>query len=80
MAKAHILVLFWQVNQKMILTLTASIMYWSLQQPEEQTGQSAETDTPQNETSTLQEPSVDDEDGSITGSRQVENRDKPVEK
>lgn len=22
----------WQVNQKMILTLTASIMYWSLQQ------------------------------------------------
>ncbi|KAJ8649181.1 hypothetical protein MRB53_002204 [Persea americana] len=57
-----------EVNQKMILTLTASIMYWSLQQPEEQTGQSAETDTPQNETSTLQEPSVDGEDGSITGS------------
>ena len=25
--------LYWQVNQKMILTLTASIMYWSLQQP-----------------------------------------------
>lgn len=43
-------------------------MYWSLQQPEEQTGQSAETDTPQNETSTLQAPSVDGEDGSITGS------------
>lgn len=26
---------FWQVNQKMILILTASIMYWSLQQQTE---------------------------------------------
>ena len=26
----------WQVNPKMILTLTASIMYWSLQQPVEE--------------------------------------------
>ena len=26
-------VILWQVNQKMLLTLTASIMFWSLQQP-----------------------------------------------
>lgn len=28
--------MLWQVNPKMILTLTASIMYWSLQQPVEE--------------------------------------------
>lgn len=28
--------IFWQVNQKMILTLTASIMYWFLKQPTEE--------------------------------------------
>lgn len=33
MMALFLLFFYWQVNQKMILTLTASIMYWSLQQP-----------------------------------------------
>ncbi|XP_068667953.1 fimbrin-5-like [Aristolochia californica] len=35
-----------EVNQKMILTLTASIMYWKLQQPVEDSEESAEAATP----------------------------------
>ncbi|XP_058081944.1 fimbrin-5 [Magnolia sinica] len=35
-----------EVNQKMILTLTASIMYWSLQQPVEESEPSVEAATP----------------------------------
>ncbi|RRT58295.1 hypothetical protein B296_00046708 [Ensete ventricosum] len=37
-----------EVNQKMILTLTASIMYWSLQQPAEASEVSADDATSQN--------------------------------
>ncbi|XP_058070749.1 fimbrin-5-like isoform X2 [Magnolia sinica] len=77
-----------EVNQKMILTLTASIMYWKLQQPVEESESSAEA------TASLPiEPSVDGEDGSIAddvsnltlnkaasdASSQVENGDASVE-
>ncbi|XP_077216466.1 fimbrin-5-like [Tasmannia lanceolata] len=48
-----------EVNQKMILTLTASIMYWSLQQPVEESESSVEAGTPK-------EPSLNGEDKSIT--------------
>lgn len=75
-----------QVNQKMILTLTASIMYWSLQQPVEETESSAEM-------TTLKDTSVDGDNGSVIGgvsnlciddaasdtSSQVENGDASVE-
>ncbi|XXG44799.1 hypothetical protein AAC387_Pa02g0054 [Persea americana] len=50
-----------EVNQKMILTLTASVMYWSLQQPAE--GESEASP----EAATSQSLSADGEDGSITG-------------
>lgn len=36
MVKVSIFVALFQVNQKMILTLTASIMYWYLKQPVEE--------------------------------------------
>ncbi|XP_077221729.1 fimbrin-5-like [Tasmannia lanceolata] len=45
-----------EVNQKMILTLTASIMYWSLQQPVEESESSAEAATPK-------EPSLNGDSG-----------------
>lgn len=41
-AQLHLLLL-WQVNQKMILMLTASIMYWSLQQRADDPESSATT-------------------------------------
>ncbi|KAJ8621508.1 hypothetical protein MRB53_030037 [Persea americana] len=50
-----------EVNQKMILTLTASIMYWSLQQPVEETESSAEM-------TTVKDTSVDGDNGSVIGS------------
>lgn len=75
-----------EVNQKMILTLTASIMYWSLQQPVEETESSAEM-------TTVKDTSVDGDNGSVIGgvsnlciddaasdtSSQVENGDASVE-
>jgi len=60
----------WQVNQKMILTLTASIMYWSLQQ---QTEDPDSFPSPANTTTSTPEaspaPSVcgEDESSSIGG-------------
>ncbi|KAF9610517.1 hypothetical protein IFM89_022797 [Coptis chinensis] len=59
-----------EVNQKMILTLTASIMYWSLQQPVGPESSSAEAAaTPE---SSSPAPSVHSEDGS-TLSEDVSN-------
>lgn len=49
-----------EVNQKMILTLTASIMYWSLQQPVEESESSAETKP-------MVQSSVDGDTSSIDG-------------
>lgn len=48
----HMLLHFCQVNQKMILTLTASIMYWYLKQPGEErpTGISDSEGSSQSET------------------------------
>ncbi|KAG9455151.1 hypothetical protein H6P81_008055 [Aristolochia fimbriata] len=63
-----------EVNQKMILTLTASIMYWKLQQPVEESEESAEASTPNDreasttdaagEASALNEPTSNNEIGS----------------
>ncbi|KAK6934527.1 Calponin homology domain [Dillenia turbinata] len=83
-----------EVNQKMILTLTASIMYWSLQQPVEETA----TSPPPADTTTLDENSAQstngEDDSSLEGevsnltidetasdttvSSEVENEDPPV--
>ncbi|XP_057955266.1 fimbrin-5-like isoform X2 [Malania oleifera] len=55
-----------EVNQKMILTLTASIMYWSLQQPAAETGSTPST--PTEDTSTPDgspAPSMDDKSGTV---------------
>nr|CAD1825348.1 unnamed protein product [Ananas comosus var. bracteatus] len=63
-----------EVNQKMILTLTASIMYWSLQkqppaensEPSEPSAPSAEASEIPNMDATLQKtPTTDGEEGSI---------------
>lgn len=59
------LMLFEQVNQKMILTLTASIMYWSLQrQPQPQ----SETPEPSEPSSMASDATSDvgSEDGAST--------------
>lgn len=62
----------WQVNQKMILTLAASIMYWSLQQQTEDAADSfpspagtASTTTP--EASPVPSVCGEDESSSIGG-------------
>lgn len=58
--KCQFIYLHWQVNQKMILTLTASIMYWSLQQQPAETSESAvptETAAEPTELSTEDTPS-----------------------
>ncbi|XP_068641451.1 fimbrin-5-like [Aristolochia californica] len=47
-----------EVNQKMILTLTASIMYWKLQQPVEELEESAEASTPNDPESSTPDASV----------------------
>ncbi|KAK1274472.1 Fimbrin-1 [Acorus gramineus] len=52
-----------EVNQKMILTLTASIMYWSLQQPVVEPEPSPQA-TPEKE----EEPSAESDNGSVTES------------
>ncbi|KAL2245260.1 fimbrin-1 [Sesamum indicum] len=49
-----------EVNQKMILTLTASIMYWSLQQPVEDSESSAAASPSTISRGTSPEPSVDE--------------------
>ncbi|KAL0362885.1 UNVERIFIED_CONTAM: Fimbrin-5 [Sesamum calycinum] len=49
-----------EVNQKMILTLTASIMYWSLQQPVEDSESSAAASPATISRATSPEPSVDE--------------------
>lgn len=57
----------WQVNQKMILTLTASIMFWSLQQPVDDTDGSMSPADTSVTTSTPDEspaPSISGEDES----------------
>ncbi|KAF8410810.1 hypothetical protein HHK36_003347 [Tetracentron sinense] len=81
-----------EVNQKMILTLTASIMYWSLQQPLAETESTPAEATPTSEASPA--PSVNSEDDSVltdeisnltidevasdTTPSQIENTDTPV--
>ncbi|KAK1306749.1 Fimbrin-like protein 2 [Acorus calamus] len=54
-----------EVNQKMILTLTASIMYWSLQQPVVEPESSPQA-TPEKEEE--EEPSAESDNGSVTES------------
>ncbi|KAK4398580.1 Fimbrin-5 [Sesamum angolense] len=49
-----------EVNQKMILTLTASLMYWSLQQPVEDSESSAAASPATISRATSPEPSVDE--------------------
>lgn len=61
--------MLWQVNQKMILTLTASIMYWSLQQPVEDMEASASPATASTITdrSTTSSINGEDESSSLCG-------------
>ena len=68
----------WQVNQKMILTLTASIMYWSLQQAADETdgGSSSPTDSSVTTTTTPDAspaPSISGEDESSSLGGEVSN-------
>lgn len=76
-----VLVMQWQVNQKMILTLTASIMYWSLQQSVEDSDSSqspAPSVNSEDECSLGGEVSnltIDDAASDTTVSSQFENED-----
>lgn len=76
-----VLVMQWQVNQKMILTLTASIMYWSLQQSVEDSDSSpspALSVNSEDESSLGGEVSnltIDDAASDTTVSSQFENED-----
>lgn len=76
-----VLVMQWQVNQKMILTLTASIMYWSLQQSVEDSDSSpspAPSVNSEDESSLGGEVSnltIDDAASDTTVSSQFENED-----
>nr|AGB97977.1 fimbrin 1 [Lilium longiflorum] len=56
-----------EVNQKMILTLTASIMYWSLQQPADRAEPSVSSELSADDANS-QKAHSDGEDGSITES------------
>ncbi|KAK1291570.1 Fimbrin-like protein 2 [Acorus calamus] len=62
-----------EVNQKMILTLTASIMYWSLQQPVE-----SEPPLKAAALEEEQQPSPESENGSTTDGVSNLNLDDPV--
>ncbi|KAF7826974.1 fimbrin-5-like [Senna tora] len=77
-----------EVNQKMILTLTASIMYWSLQQPEdngtpEASGEGVKENNLAKEVSnlaiddTVSENATSLEDGNLEPSAEIENEAAP---
>lgn len=64
--------MFNQVNQKMILTLTASIMYWHLKQPlEDQTFASSDSDSSSVDTAST---STLDDTASESSAEDISNR------
>ena len=51
---------FFQVNQKMILTLTASIMYWFLKQPVEERPSGTSDSESGSQSETISNSTIDD--------------------